>query len=51
MAYGEEVLDANGELVYSNQVDNYTPEALQVSILDGFLGSLPKAKPTRKKGY
>lgn len=51
MAYGEEVLDANGELVYSNQADNYTPEALQVSILDGFLGSLPKAKPTRGKGY
>ncbi len=47
MAYGEEVLDANGELVYSNQVDNYTPEALQVSILDGFLGSLPKAKPQK----
>tara|TARA_R110000765_G_scaffold386796_1_gene478881 strand:- start:1226 stop:2455 length:1230 start_codon:yes stop_codon:yes gene_type:complete len=41
MAYGDEVLNDNGELVYSNQFDNYTPEGLQSSILDGFISELP----------
>ena len=48
MAYGEEVLNDNGELVYSNQFDNYTPEALQINILDGFLDNLPKNKSSKK---
>ena len=51
MAYGDEVVGDDGEIAYSNQIDNYSPEALQVNILDGFLGSLPKAKPVRTKGY
>jgi hypothetical protein len=43
MAYGDEVVGDDGEIAYSNQIDNYSPEALSTSILDGFIGELPKA--------
>jgi len=43
MAYGDEVVGDDGEIAYSNQIDNYSPEALSTSILDGFIGELPAA--------
>jgi len=43
MAYGDEVVDENGDITYSNQIDNYSPGSLGTSILDGFIGELPQA--------
>ena len=49
MAYGDEVVGDDGEIAYSNQIDNYSPEGLSTSILDGFIGELPSApKPVPK---
>ena len=43
MAYGKEVLNDDGTVSYSNQVDNFTDEGLQAAILEGYLSDLPDA--------